>query len=137
MYGANAKICRATHVYVDACALMEAVLKVIFADFEVMAAEAVIEWARAKYIEEVNSAARTFNFRSDFKFGRITAKACPKEGGGGPQEGTIPPLAEADKGCSEVDRVFVRGLGYTIDHDTHCCRPWYWRCRTCAPLLRR
>jgi len=80
---------------------------VSLADFTVLAAEGVMEWARERHIKEVDSRAPRLNFERNFKFGRKTVTECPK----GTGRGQIPALPGGDQGCSEVQRVFLKGMG--------------------------
>merc|ERR1719454_1681420 len=64
--------------------------RVSLADFTVIAAEAVMDWARGKHISEVSGTATKMDFQTRFKFGRVTAKSCPKGSNAG--AGEIPAL---------------------------------------------
>ena len=76
---------------------------VSLADFLVISAEAVIMSTRARHIA-TNPGALPLDFRSRFRFGRVTATSCPF---------TVGRLPDPERGCGAVEENFLDGLGLT------------------------
>mmetsp|Transcript_80259 Transcript_80259/g.142191 ORF Transcript_80259/g.142191 Transcript_80259/m.142191 type:complete len:415 (+) Transcript_80259:2-1246(+) len=83
------------YVYANFCA------RVSLADFLVISAEAVMNFTRERVLEKDPSRA-PIDFRSNFKYGRITSKDCAWAYGRMPS---------AEESCNEVDEVLGRRLG--------------------------
>ena len=76
---------------------------VSLADFLVISAEAVIMSTRARHIAS-NPGAVPLDFRSRFRFGRVTATSCPF---------AVGRLPDPERGCAAVEENFLDGLGLT------------------------
>jgi len=74
--------------------------KVSLADFVVLAAEAAMTYTREIYLNATSSDRGTFDFKSNFKYGRTTGVTCTDN-----QE-----LPNPSKSCVDVERVFVNNL---------------------------
>jgi len=77
---------------------------VSLADFLVIAAEAVMVVSRAHVLCEDDPNAPTLDFKSQFRFGRRTAKSCV---------GAANRLPDPEDGCTAVSETFIEHMGLT------------------------
>eukprot|EP00931_Biecheleriopsis_adriatica_P060391 TRINITY_DN3626_c1_g1_i3.p1 TRINITY_DN3626_c1_g1~~TRINITY_DN3626_c1_g1_i3.p1 ORF type:complete len:1029 (+),score=110.24 TRINITY_DN3626_c1_g1_i3:286-3372(+) len=77
-------------------AYQEHCLDVSLADFFVISAEAIMSTMRPANTSSID-------FRSQFRFGRVTAPSCT----------TLPALPDAERGCGAVKQTFVNQMGLT------------------------
>jgi hypothetical protein len=87
--------------YIDFCD------RISLADFFVVAAEAMMNKTRSNALltpNESDEKRATVDFRSQFKYGRITSEECVYSYGR---------LPDAEKGCEDVDNILIHNLGLT------------------------
>mmetsp|Transcript_13932 Transcript_13932/g.24383 ORF Transcript_13932/g.24383 Transcript_13932/m.24383 type:complete len:534 (+) Transcript_13932:47-1648(+) len=77
------------------------------ADFIVIAGEAVMNITRQNLLSEVDSTRQPLDFRSRFKYGRVTSTTC---------RNSLGQMPDAERGCNAVEDTMLRtmGLNWTL-----------------------